>query len=427
MAEEKSRLPQEAASLPEEEDPAAAAASRPRSESGASAPARPRHTRPPRDPAVARAYRSGRALPGRVEQVVKGGFEIKLGRVRAFCPFSQMDLRRVERPEEFLGRKEFFRVIRYRRGGEDVVVSRRAVLEEELGEQAKYVRATLREGAVMRGRVVRLVPFGAFVDLGAGVTGLVHVSELAHTRVERPEEAVEVGQWVSVKILRLDDDKGRISLSVRQASPDPWAEVAQRFAPGTEHTGRIVSVSEDGATIELAAGVEAWLGALRLPPRQENRLGGWNPGGEARVRVLEVDIARRCIEVIPAHSDGLAPQLGLEAGASLTGRVERVERSGVVVWLGPAHSGFLPAAWTGLPRGANLHRRFAVGQEVQVEVVEVRRGRIRLALHGVRPVAESAPQERRSASPRDDQQQEEAGTFRNTLADALRAALEERR
>ena len=142
--------------------------------SAGSRPAKPQR-RKPRDPAVARAFRAGLPVDGKVEKVIKGGYEIQVGRCRGFCPHSQIDLHRVDTPEEHVGKTYKFKILQMRHGGDDVVVSRRALLEADRVEEAKAVRATLIEGTIMQGRVARLADFGAFVDLGAGVTGLVHV------------------------------------------------------------------------------------------------------------------------------------------------------------------------------------------------------------------------------------------------------------
>jgi small subunit ribosomal protein S1 len=198
--------------------------------SGEAAPATPEPSAtsspkkaPPRAGAASlyRAFRSNRPLEGHVERVIKGGYEIKVGRARGFCPHSQMDVQRVEDGEVHVGKTYMFRITQVRRGGADVVLSRRMLLEEARKEEAKAVHATLIEGSIMQGHIAGTAPFGAFVDLGAGVMGLVHVSELSHSRVTEVAGAVNVGDTVQVKILKLDDKRGRVSLSIRQAEADP--------------------------------------------------------------------------------------------------------------------------------------------------------------------------------------------------------------
>ena len=175
--------------------------------------------------------------------MIKGGYEVRLGKVRGFCPHSQIDIHRVNDPAEHVGKQFLFRVTQVRRGGEDVVVSRRAVLEDQRREEASAVRATLLEGAIMRGHVASVAGFGAFVDLGAGVMGLVHVSELSHARISRVEDVVKEGDEVSVKILKLHDSGKKISLSIRQAESDPWAAVGATFHPGKIYPGTVRRIS----------------------------------------------------------------------------------------------------------------------------------------------------------------------------------------
>jgi small subunit ribosomal protein S1 len=386
-----------------------------------------------RTAALFRAFRSRRPVDGRVQHVIKGGYEIKLKKARGFCPHSQMDLLRVDDPEEHIGKSYAFRIMQIRRGGEDVVLSRRALLEEARRDEASAVRATLVEGSVMLGRVAGTTNFGAFVDLGAGVMGLVHSSELSHGHVRRVEDVVREGERVRVKILRADDSTGRISLSLRQAQDDPWKDVVQRFPTDTLHPGTVRRVANFGAFVELAEGVEALAPASEMPPRQ----GGWGellqPGHGRDWLVLSVDAARRRICVTPVEEGFEAVRReALEVGAVRTGRVQRVEKFGVFVWLAPGCVGLMPASWTGTPRGTDLGRAFSVGSEVEVVVVEVSEEgrRIRLARKGVEigtepPRATSRPRGKKRAPVRDDPPppSEPDMPFGTVLADKLKAAL----
>jgi small subunit ribosomal protein S1 len=386
-----------------------------------------------RTAALFRAFRSRRPVDGHVQQVIKGGYEIKLRKARGFCPHSQMDLLRVDDPEAHVGKSYAFRIMQIRRGGEDVVLSRRALLEEERRDEASAVRATLVEGSVMLGRVAGTTSYGAFVDLGAGVMGLVHASELSHGHVRRVEDVVREGERVRVKILRADDSTGRISLSLRQAQDDPWKGVAQRFPTDSVHSGTVRRVTDFGAFVELADGVEALAPASEMPPRQ----GGWGellqPGHSRDWLVLSVDAARRRICVTPIEEGFEAVRReALEVGAARTGRVQRVERFGVFVWLAPGRVGLMPASWTGTPRGTDLGRAFSVGAEVEVVVVELSEEgrRIRLTRKGVEieakpPRATSRPRGKKRAPVRDEPTpvSEPESPFGSVLADKLKAAL----
>ena len=202
------------------------------------------------------ASRSGLPVEGRIEGVVTGGFEVRIGGRRAFCPFSQIDIVRSE-PATHEGRVYQFRIVEYREGGRNIVVSRRALLEEQQRETAADVRRSLVPGAVLTGRVATVREFGAFVDLGGGVQGLLHVSEMGWSRVADPSQIVKPGDAITVSVLRVDDKTDRIALGLKQLTPDPWSTVAERYAVGQVVTGRVVRVEPFGAFIELAPGIEA--------------------------------------------------------------------------------------------------------------------------------------------------------------------------
>jgi small subunit ribosomal protein S1 len=380
-----------------------------------------------------RALRSERPMEGLVEQVIKGGYEVRLGKVRGFCPHSQIDVRRVDDPAEYVGKQYQFRVTQVRRGGEDVVVSRRAVLEDARREEASAVRATLLEGAVMRGHVASVAGFGAFVDLGAGVMGLVHVSELSHSRISRVEDVVKEGDEVSVKILKLHDSGKKISLSVRQAENDPWAGVGAQFQTGTAYPGVVRRLTQFGAFVELAPGVEALAPASEFPPSSKGWKESFAVGTSGDWLVLSVDASHRRISITPpVEGVDLAAALEqLKEGALIKGKVQRIEDYGVFVWLAPGRVGLMPNALTGTPRGSDMHRRFPLGQEIEVEIRELDDDarRIRLARKGVeaqpdrRPRSES--RQRRSPSVDRPAPASDNSGFGTSLADKLRAALAE--
>ncbi|HEX7280849.1 MAG TPA: S1 RNA-binding domain-containing protein, partial [Vicinamibacterales bacterium] len=197
------------------------------------------------------AFRSGLAVEGKVMLANKGGYEVRVARERAFCPLSQIDIVRTEDPEVHVGKTYAFRVIEYKNGGKDVVLSRRKLLEDEQRAHAAEARKAIVPGAVITGRVASVVDFGAFVDLGGGVQGLLHVSEMGWSRVSNPNEVVAPGDQVTVKVLRVDDATQKISLGLKQLQDDPWSTVSSRYAVGQVYRGRVSRIADFGVFIEL--------------------------------------------------------------------------------------------------------------------------------------------------------------------------------
>jgi small subunit ribosomal protein S1 len=263
------------------------------------------HGRRPQDGAgLQEAYASGLPVQGLVTGVTKGGLEVQVAGLRGFCPASQADLRFVEDLQGFVGQHLNFRVTRLEGGRRpNVVLSRKALLEEERQALAAETRARLEVGAVLSGTVTRVQDFGAFVDLG-GVEGLIHVSELAPGRVSHPREVVAEGQAVEVAVLRIErvQDPRRpekIALSIRALAPDPWADAASRFPPGARADGRVTRLQPFGAFVELAPGLEGLvhiseLGAGRRVTHPHEVL---SPGDSVTAVILEVDPARHRISL----------------------------------------------------------------------------------------------------------------------------------
>ncbi len=213
------------------------------------------------------AFESGVPVQGTVSGVNKGGVEVTVAGVRAFCPISQLDLRHVADAQVFMGLKLSFRITKYEAGprgkNPNLVLSRRAILDEEAKARAAEARARLAPGQVVKGRVASLKDYGAFIDLG-GIEGMLHVSEIGFARVSRASDALTVGQEVEVQILRIeatDDPKRpeRISLSLKALAKDPWEAVPEQLAAGARATGKVVRIESFGAFVELAPGVEGLL------------------------------------------------------------------------------------------------------------------------------------------------------------------------
>lgn len=210
------------------------------------------------------AWRSGIPVDGRVEKEIKGGYEVKLpGNVRAFCPFSQMGLRRVDNPEELIGQALPFRISQFSEQGRNIVVSHRDILEEERRQQREQLKETLKEGMVVKGTVTNIRSFGAFVDIG-GIEGLLPISEVSYSRVENLNDMLHVGQELEVAVKSCDWEKERFSFSLRDTLADPWNKVGTVFAEGTTHTGTVARLVPFGAFVTLDEGLDGLIHISKL-------------------------------------------------------------------------------------------------------------------------------------------------------------------
>jgi len=244
------------------------------------------------------AFHSGLPVEGKVERSVKGGFEVRISRQRAFCPVSQIDVVRNTDPAQHAGRVYHFRITEYKEGGRNIVVSRRVLLEAEQQANAAEVRKSIVEGAVLPGRVASVREFGAFVDLGGGVQGLLHVSEMAWERVADPSQIVKPGDEITVKVLRVDPDKEKISLGLKQLAADPWSRAGHTYHAGEMRRGRITRIAEFGPFVELEPGIEGLVPASESGvARDTDMKKAFRVGDEVQVVVLDVDPTARRIRL----------------------------------------------------------------------------------------------------------------------------------
>jgi small subunit ribosomal protein S1 len=265
------------------------------------------------------AAESGEPVNGRVIEVVKGGLILDLG-VRGFLPASLVDIRRVQDLDEFLGRELRTKVIELNRSRNNVVLSRRAVLEDERKEQRQAILDRLSPGDVVEGTISNIVDFGAFVDLD-GMDGLIHISELSWTHVNHPSEVLEIGQPVKVKVLDIDRERQRISLGLKQTQSDPWQQVLESYNQGDVVEGKVTKVVTFGAFVEILPGVEGLVHISELAAHHvENPREVVSQGDTVRVKIIEVDAERRRLslslkrveEGAPVRTpDGAPPQLDL--------------------------------------------------------------------------------------------------------------------
>ncbi|HKI84929.1 MAG TPA: S1 RNA-binding domain-containing protein [Candidatus Krumholzibacteria bacterium] len=238
-------------------------------------------------------------LEGKVKATNKGGFEVDLHGVRAFCPYSQIQLGYCDKPEEYVGKRLPFLIVTFERGGRNIVVSRKNLLAQERKEAAKKLLENIEVGAVFDGVVRRLQPYGAFVDIG-GLDGLIHVSEISHGRVTNPQDVLSLGQEVKVKVIKIEGEgsKQRISLSMKELEGDPWSEVAAKFPEGATVTGKVVRLADFGAFVELEPGVDGLIHVSEIAVEHvDHPSSKLQRGQELQVRVINVDPQQRRISL----------------------------------------------------------------------------------------------------------------------------------
>jgi len=325
---------------------------------------------------LAAAAESGIPVEGRVTGFNDGGLEVRVGSRRAFCPKSQIDRGWVENLAVYVGQTFEFLVTRYDPTGRKIVVSRRSLLDKQAAEMGADTLATLQPGAILTGTVRKLMPFGVFVDLG-GVDGLIHVSELSWNRVEDPSTVVQVGEKVSVKVLKIEGGKKRISLSLKQAAGDPWTEAVVNFEPGKTYEGTVTRLTDFGAFVELASGLEGLVHVSELDwnrrithPKEVLEV-----GQAVEVLVLELDTKRRRVGLSVKQVAGGDPFReaisGVKVGQKLEVTVEKVADFGVFAVISEGVTGLIPNSHMNTPRGTNHSRSFKPGTKVQVQVIAI--------------------------------------------------------
>lgn len=333
---------------------------------------------------IEKSHREGLTLKGKIVDRIKGGLVVDIG-VRAFLPASQLDIRPTHDLEAWKDKEIECRVLKLNRKRGNVVVSRRAVLEEEQKKHREALAASLDEGSVVTGRVKNITPYGVFVDLG-GLDGLLHISDLVWGRITHPNEAVSQGQEIEVQILRFDKEKMRISLGRKQLLADPWATVPERFPAGTRLRGRIVGVADYGAFVQIEPGVEglvhvsemSWSKRLKHPSKMVKE------GDEVEVVVLEVKPEQRRIslglkQVTPDPWTGIAEKYVVDS--VVTGRVRNLAEFGAFVEIEEGIEGLIHVSdfsWT--ERVKHPSEKLKKGDTVQAKVLKIDAEHRRLSL-----------------------------------------------
>jgi len=333
------------------------------------------------------ALESGKIITGVVSGKVKGGLTVMVNGIRAFLPGSLVDLRPVKDTSHFEGKELEFKVIKLDRKRNNVVVSRRAVMEETAGVERQQLLETLKEGAIVKGVVKNITDYGAFVDLG-GIDGLLHITDLAWRRVKHPTEVLSVGDEVTAKILKFDAEKNRVSLGLKQLGEDPWIGISRRYPQGTRLFGKVTNITDYGAFVEIESGIEGLVHVSEMDWTNKNV----HPakvvslGDEVEVMILEIDEDRRRISLgmkqcMPNPWEEFA--MNHKKGDKVKGTIKSITDFGVFIGLpgnidGLVHLSDLSWHVAGEEAVKNLKK----GDEVETVVlsIDVERERISLGI-----------------------------------------------
>jgi small subunit ribosomal protein S1 len=334
-----------------------------------------------------KALESGELVSGTISGKVKGGLTVMTNGIRAFLPGSLVDTRPVKDTTPYEGKTLEFKVIKLDRKRNNVVVSRRAVVEASMGEERAKLLETLKEGAIVKGVVKNITDYGAFVDLG-GIDGLLHITDLAWRRVRHPSEVVSVGQELTAKVLKFDQDKNRVSLGVKQLGEDPWVGLGRRYPQSTRLFGKVTNITDYGAFVEIESGIEGLVHVSEMDwtnknvdPRKIVQL-----GDEVEVMVLEIDEDRRRISLgmkqcRPNPWDDFA--IAHKKGDKVKGAIKSITDFGVFIGLPGGIDGLVhlsDLSWS--EPGEEAVRRFKKGEDLEALVlaIDVERERISLGV-----------------------------------------------
>ena len=333
------------------------------------------------------ALESGDFVTGTVNGKVKGGLTVLVNGIRAFLPGSLLDTRPVKDMSPFEGKTMEFKVIKLDRKRNNVVLSRRAVVEASMGEERAKLMETLREVAIVEGVVKNITEYGAFVDLG-GIDGLLHITDMAWRRVRHPSEVVTVGQELTAKVLKFDAEKNRVSLGLKQMGDDPWVGVSRRYPAGTRLFGKVTNIADYGAFVEIEPGIEGLVHVSEMDWTNKNVAPNKivNLGDEVEVMVLEIDEDKRRISLgmkqcKPNPWDDFAQSFN--RGDKVKGPVKSITDFGVFVGLAAGIDGLVhlsDLSWN--EPGEAAVRNYKKGQEVEAIVlaIDVERERISLGI-----------------------------------------------
>ncbi|WP_068545212.1 30S ribosomal protein S1 [Thalassotalea crassostreae] len=331
-----------------------------------------------------KAYEEKETVVGVINGKVKGGFTVEVSNIRAFLPGSLVDVRPVRDTAHLEGKDLEFKVIKLDQKRNNVVVSRRAVIETESSVERDQLLESLQEGQEVKGIVKNLTDYGAFVDLG-GIDGLLHITDMAWKRVKHPSEIVNVGDEIPVKVLKFDRDRTRVSLGMKQLGEDPWAAIANRYPEGAKLTGRVTNLTDYGCFVEIQEGVEGLVHVSEMDWTNKNIHPSKvvNLGDEVEVMVLEIDEERRRISLglkqcIPNPWEEFAKNFN--KGDKVSGKIKSITDFGIFIGLDGGIDGLVhlsDISWNG---GEEAVREYKKGDEIHAVVLQVDPERERISL-----------------------------------------------
>lgn len=354
--------------------------------------------------ALEELHNNDEIVKGVISSKVKGGFTVEIGSVRAFLPGSQVDVRPVRETTHLEGKELEFKIIKIDKPRNNIVVSRRAVMEVANSEEREELLAKLEEGMTVEGVVKNLTDYGAFVDLG-GIDGLLHITDMAWRRIKHPSEAVEVGQDIKVKVLKFDKERNRVSLGLKQLGSDPWAQVEEQYPVGTITKARVTNLTEYGCFAEIAEGIEGLVHVSEMDHTNKNI----HPskvvqvGDEVDVMVLEIDSERRRISLgIKQTQPNPWEEFDKnhEKGEKITGTIKSITDFGLFVGLEGGIDGLVhlsDISWT--ESGEEAIRKYSKGDTVDAVVLDVDVEKNRIGL-GIKQLSRDAVSEYLAANER---------------------------
>ncbi len=331
------------------------------------------------------AFEAEETITGRINGKVRGGFTVAVGALRAFLPGSLVDVRPIRDTTFLEGRDLEFKVIKIDQKRNNVVLSRRAVVEKEYSAERDELLKTLADGIVVKGIVKNLTDYGAFIDLG-GIDGLLHITDMAWRRVRHPSECVEIGQEIEVKVLKFDKEKTRVSLGMKQMAEDPWSAISDRYLPGTRVTGKVNNLTDYGCFVEVEEGVEGLVHVSEMDWTNKNV----NPakvvalGDEVDVMILEIDEERRRISLGMKQCktnpwDEFAATHN--KGDKISGKIKSITDFGIFIGLDGSIDGLVhmsDISWSDTPEDSI--RGYQKGDEVETVILAVDAERERISL-----------------------------------------------